>query len=90
MYSIFLEKRVIKYIEACPVKHQAQIKQKITSLRDDPKPNDSKALKGGFPYLRVDSGEYRIIYRIEDNTIFVILVGKRNDNAVYRSFKRLL
>ncbi len=89
MYSITLEKRVFKYLDSCPTKHKEQIKAKILSLKENPEPNDSKALKGYSPYLRVDSGEYRIVYRIEDMNIFVILVCKRNDDEVYRTFKRI-
>jgi mRNA interferase RelE/StbE len=41
---------------------------------------------------RVDSGEYRIVYRFDTNLdlVEVILVGKRNDDEVYKQLKRLL
>lgn len=84
MYSIILEKRVAKYISSCPVKHQTQLKAKILSLKNDPYPIDSKQLKGFEPYLRTDLGEYRIIYKVGDKIISVILVGKRNDDEVYK------
>jgi len=35
-------------------------------------------------------GEYRIIYRISSETIFITLVGKRNDDDVYRRMRRLV
>lgn len=89
MYSIKLEKRVVKYIDTCPLKHQAQLKAKVYSLKDNPYPNDYKHIKGFPPYLRVDLGEYRIIYKVENTMIFIVLVGKRNDDEVYKSFKRL-
>ena len=89
MFNVQLEQRVIKYISSRPLKHQIQLKTKILELIHEPRPSDSKQLKGFDPYLRVDSGEYRIIYRIADKTIFVILVGKRNDDEVYKMFKRL-
>ncbi|MCC2646190.1 MAG: Cytotoxic translational repressor of toxin-antitoxin system RelE [Rickettsiaceae bacterium] len=90
MYELHIEKRVIKYISLCPLKHQSQLKAKILSLKENPTPNDSKQLKGFDPYLRVDSGEYRIIYKIQENNVFIIHVGKRNDEEVYKAFKRLL
>jgi mRNA interferase RelE/StbE len=89
MYNILLEKRVMQYINSCPVKHQAQLKSKIFSLKTNPYPINYKALKGFAPYLRVDSGEYRVICRTGDKTILVILAGKRNDDNVYSAFKRL-
>jgi len=36
----------------------------------------------------VDIGEYRIVYRIEDDTVGICLIGKRNDSEVYKRFKR--
>lgn len=41
---------------------------------------------------RVDSGEYRIIYRFipVENLVEVVLVGKRNDDDVYKRLTRKL
>jgi mRNA interferase RelE/StbE len=49
-------------------------------------------LKGYPGFYRVDSGEYRIIYRFtpEEDLVEIILVGKRNDDEVYEQFKRLM
>jgi mRNA interferase RelE/StbE len=40
---------------------------------------------------RVDIGEYRIFYVVDDpgRTVNVLLVGKRNDEAIYKQAKRL-
>ncbi|MCC8418962.1 MAG: hypothetical protein LN590_05345 [Rickettsia endosymbiont of Glossina mortisans submortisans] len=34
-------------------------------------------------------GEYRIIYRFNETTIYVILVGKRNNSEVYKLLKNI-
>ena len=52
----------------------------------DPEPHDSKELKG-YPYRGTDIGEYRIIYRLEENVLKIVLVGKRNDSEVYKKMK---
>ncbi|MBT4876174.1 MAG: type II toxin-antitoxin system RelE/ParE family toxin, partial [Desulfobacula sp.] len=54
----------------------------------DPEPHDSKELKG-YPYRGTDIGEYRIIYRLEENVLKIVLVGKRNDSEVYKKMTRL-
>ena len=58
----------------------------------NPLPHDSRPLKGYTPYLRSDVGEYRIIYHYskEESLITIVLVGKRNDQAVYCIAKRIL
>lgn len=70
----------------------AQIAKKTLSLNVDPLPNDSKQLKGYPGFYRVDSGEYRIVYRFKpkEDLVEVILVGKRNDDEVYKKLDRLL
>ncbi|TAG72751.1 MAG: type II toxin-antitoxin system RelE/ParE family toxin [Oscillatoriales cyanobacterium] len=61
------------------------------ALNVDPLPNDSKQLIGYLGYYRVDSGEYRIIYNFnpEEDLVEIILVGKRNDDEVYKKLERL-
>ncbi|MBY0462219.1 MAG: type II toxin-antitoxin system RelE/ParE family toxin [Alphaproteobacteria bacterium] len=92
MYQIILDKRVIKFIQAIPQKHQRQLKKYILSFQNDPRPHDSKTLKDYEPYRRGDCGEYRIVYRLAESekTVHVILVGKRNGNEVYQQLKMLL
>jgi mRNA interferase RelE/StbE len=51
---------------------------------------DSKLLAGYASYRRVDIGEFRIIYRYESaqDTVTIVMVGKRNDDEVYRKLSR--
>ena len=55
---------------------------------EDPEPPDSSPLVG-YPYRRADIGEYRIVYRVEEDCLKVALTGKRNDDEVYRQLKNL-
>jgi mRNA interferase RelE/StbE len=67
-------------------KHQRQIVAKVQSLRNDPVPPDSIVVKGTGRFRRASVGEYRVVYRVEDDVLFVALIGKRNDDEVYRRF----
>jgi mRNA interferase RelE/StbE len=42
----------------------------------------------GYPFYRVDSGEYRIIYFVEKNILNIKIIGKRNDDEVYKRLQR--
>jgi mRNA interferase RelE/StbE len=88
MQKIKLEKRAVKFLKFLPSKQARQVRDKIVSLLEDTNPPDSKLLQG-YPYHRVDVGEYRIVYRWDAEFIYVVLIGKRNDSEVYRKLKRM-
>lgn len=83
MLKLQISKEARKFLDALPPKQFRQIVNKLFALLDDPRPHDTKELKG-YPYLRNDAGEYRIIYDVENDTLRLILVGKRNDDEAYR------
>ena len=89
MPKLDLTARSRKFLAGLPPKQFRQVVTKIFALLDDPAPPDSRPLVGA-PYRRADIGEYRIIYRVEAETLKVALVGKRNDSEVYRDLERLI
>lgn len=91
LYSILLEKRVLKLLKDTrryPARVHRQITLKIFSLQFNPRPQDSKKIGIGY---RVDVGEHRIFYTVDDDqkTIMVELVGPRNDDKIYKLARRL-
>jgi len=44
--------------------------------------SDYSQLKS-YSYFRVDSGEYRIVYRFDTDTVYTVLIGKRKGDEVY-------
>ena len=83
---------VLDFLNGLQPKIAAQIAKKVLALNIEPLPADSEQLSSYQGLYRVDSGEYRIIYRYfpDQDLIEVILVGKRNDDDVYKRLKRLL
>ena len=92
MPAIDLKPKVKKFIESLPPKHKRQVKDYILSLENNPIPHDAKKLIGYSQYIRIDIGEYRIIYTYETkkDKVTVVLAGKRNDDEIYRIAKRSL
>ena len=82
---------VLDFLKGLQPKIAAQIAKKVLSLNINPLPNDSKQLKGYSNFHRVDSGEYRIVYQFKpkEDLVEIILVGKRNDDEVYKKLNRL-
>ena len=83
MLKLLVSKKAQKFLDDLPPKQFRQIIKKVFALLENPRPHDSKELQG-YPFLRNDAGEYRIIYDVQGDTLRLILVGKRNDAEVYR------
>jgi mRNA interferase RelE/StbE len=88
MLTLKLSKQAEIFLDTIPIKHAKQIVGKIDKLIEDPNSVQSKQLEGFPQYRRVKSGEYRIIYRVDNGilTLLVVLIGKRNDGQVYKDF----
>ncbi len=84
-YSFIIEHSAIKSLKKLQPKFIKQIVLKIFTLQNNPFPQDCKKLKGYDKGYRVDQGEYRILYTVEDEKIRIFKIGKRNDGEVYRN-----
>jgi mRNA interferase RelE/StbE len=84
-FSLQIGKPAVKFLKDLPLKDFTQVTIKIISLQSNSRPQDCKALKGYTGGYRVDQGEYRILYTIENDTISIVHGGKRNDDEVYRN-----
>ena len=68
-----------------------QFKQIAIALHDltrDPEPGDSLVMKGFPGFRRKDVGEFRVVYRIVNDTLMIDVIDKRNDDEVCKAFKR--
>ena len=83
---------VLDFLKGLQPKIAAQIALKVLALNVEPIPTDSQKLKGYLDLYRIDSGEYRIVYRFspEQDLVEVILVDKRNDGEVYKRLQQLM
>ncbi|MDP2278117.1 MAG: type II toxin-antitoxin system RelE/ParE family toxin [Nitrospirota bacterium] len=84
-----LTHRARKYLDDLQPKQFKQVTNRILSLSKDPYPADCKHLSGHPGFRRIDIGEYRICYEVKNGTIYVSVVGARNDDAVYKEFQRI-
>ncbi|MBI3830709.1 MAG: type II toxin-antitoxin system RelE/ParE family toxin [Planctomycetes bacterium] len=82
-YRVQILPAALHALERIPEPYLAQIRHKIDALAHNPRPQGAKRLKGS-EFMRERSGDYRIIYSIDQRvlTVLVIKIGKRGD--VYR------
>lgn len=87
MQKIDIFKQPSKFLKNLPPKQQRQVAERMHGLLLGVHPLDSKKLKG-IPFHRIDVGEYRVVYEWNETTVFIVVVGKRNDSHVYRLLER--
>lgn len=85
---IDLTRRAQKFLSDLQPKQFKQVANKILSLSREPYPQDCKHLSGHPGFRRVDVGEFRVCYEASDDVVRVAVVGRRNDDAVYKELRR--
>jgi mRNA interferase RelE/StbE len=85
MRVLRLSRKAYKFLDTLPPKQLRQLHSKINALCDNCKPNDCKKLKGYKNLYRVDSGEYRVVYKFDETVIYIDVIGKRNDGEIYQN-----
>jgi mRNA interferase RelE/StbE len=81
-----LSRRAARFLDGLPARQFRQVMKKVIALMVDPEPHDSEPLRG-YPYRRADVGEYRIVYDVAGYTLQMLIIGKRNDDEVYRQLR---
>lgn len=87
-YTVEIRRRALDFIKAQKPKHQKQIRTKIDTLQDDPRPPGSQFLKGRTEYRRIRSGDFRIIYTIDDDKLVVLVVMVGDRKNIYDTLRR--
>jgi len=83
MYQVDLRKPAFKDLGNIPADYARLISKHIDALEQNPRPVDSKKLKGDAGYsLRV--GTYRILYDIDDKAITVTIYRIKHRREAYR------
>ena len=71
MRKLVPAKAVLKKLDELPAKQYRQVVSAILDLLHEPCPHYSKALEG-TPYRRLAIGEYRLVYRADEESVHVL------------------
>jgi mRNA interferase RelE/StbE len=73
-----------RQIRAFPKPIRVQIGRRIDKLADDPRPHGVEKIAGAEDLYRIRSGDYRILYEINDQELLVLVVKIGDRKEVYR------
>jgi len=88
MRRIDLSRQAFDFLQALPAKQGRQIAEKLRRLAENAEGTPSEQLKGYAPLRRLRAGEFRVVFRLEDDLLKIVLIGKRNDDEIYRLLAR--
>ncbi|HMA28985.1 MAG TPA: type II toxin-antitoxin system RelE/ParE family toxin [Thermoanaerobaculia bacterium] len=83
-YTIEFTHRAEKVFRALPPEIRRRLAPKIDALKLNPRPRGVKSLEGPEGILRMRVGDYRILYRILDDRVVVLLVKIGHRPEIYR------
>ena len=83
-YRVEIRPAAVKALAALAKADQRRIARKIDGLAKDPRPPGVEKLAGVDGLYRVRSGDYRIVYEIQDERVLVLVVRIGHRREVYR------
>ena len=84
-YSVEIISAAQRDIRKLPHAVQEKLRSMIRALADEPRPSGVKKLQGNDDLYSLRSGDFRIIYQINDGALLVLIVKVGNRREVYKS-----
>jgi mRNA interferase RelE/StbE len=85
-----MTKAALRAAKKLDAKQFRQVISAVLALLENPEPHDSQVLKGAERgERRIDVGEYRVIYAVSGEAVEILVIGARNDDAVYKLWDRM-
>lgn len=86
-YQVIFSSSAARDFRKLPASEQLKISVKINALAANPRPHGVLKLAAEHSLYRIRVGDYRIIYRIEDQILQVLIVRVGDRKNVYRPLK---
>ena len=84
-YKVTILPAALRQLADLPRADRRRISDKIERLGEDPRPPGAKRPQGKYEYLRLRSGDYRIIYTVDDDRLGILIVAIGHRREVYRA-----
>jgi mRNA interferase RelE/StbE len=88
-YLVKFKPSADRQLRKIPPDQLRRIAAKIDSLAGDPRPPGVEVLEARERLFRVSTGDFGIIYQIQDSVLLVVVVKIGNRREVYRKLGKL-
>ena len=83
-YRVVLLRSAARELDALPQPMRRRVARAIGALATEPRPPGVKLLSGPERIWRVRVGDYRVLYRVDDDRVVVMVVRVRHRRDAYR------
>jgi mRNA interferase RelE/StbE len=84
-YRILFKPAVQRQFRKLPRDIQRQLAPKIDALAEDPRPSGIKKLSRTRSLYRLRSGNFRIVYEIQDDVLLILIIKIGHRKDIYRN-----
>ena len=83
-YRVELTRAAARQVKRLPAEVRERILARLEALAEDPRPAGVRKLAGTEDGYRVRVGAYRVLYRVEDDRLVVLVVRVSHRREAYR------
>jgi mRNA interferase RelE/StbE len=84
-YAVEVAPAAVRQLRKLPPEARRRIQAAVELLAETPRPPGAKKLSGSSGDWRVRTGDYRIIYEIQDDRLIVLVVAVGHRREIYRT-----
>ena len=85
-WEIIIHRKAEKTLKRLRGEMLERTRQAISSLAENPRPSDSKDMKGYKNLYRIRVGGWRIIYKIENEKLIILILTIAPRGEVYKKY----
>lgn len=87
MFTLIIKKKALKFLQSRSSTQKKIIKKKLNLLTENPVSHsqlDIKKLKGDNDAYRLRIGRIRIIYRVKNDKLIILIISAGNRGDIYK------
>lgn len=85
-YRVEVSPAAVRQLKKLDGTARRRVQAAIELLAEDPRPAAAKKLVGGAGEWRVRTGDYRILYEINDGVLVVLVLAVGHRREIYRAY----
>jgi mRNA interferase RelE/StbE len=85
VYTVEFSERAAKSLRTLPAKIFHRISKAADGLEQNPRPRGCTKLEGRVDTYWIRVGDYRIIYRVEDKKLYILIIDVDHRSRIYKS-----